>query len=589
MADPSKLGNKIAPRVAALTTSAVIEARRKLAPHTHDLAMQIQESFFRLTGSEIHGTLGPLWQRIADNPDMPQWAQRTFGFLANRTGQWTTLLSSGMGGQIMSVGLGALVANELAPGIQGSLALQPNTPLPVDAAVNLAARGRRDAELMEFEGRKQGLAVSRFRQLMEVAKSVPGLNEILELLHRRAIDRDDAIRMLKDALVHEDYAELLLEMQRTYLSPEALADMVVRGIAEEAAATDDATRSGIRDDDFAKLVLASGMPPAVQELLEAYRRGIIDDTRLVHGIRQSRLRNEWIDVIKALRYSPMSPADAIQAAVQGHLPDGEAKKIAEEGGLLPEHYDPLYQIAGNPPGPETTLDLWNRGIFTRDQATQALRESRLKDKYIPALLESRVQLIPARTLHTLVVHGVLTANEAIAKAIQLGYTPDDAAALIASARAEKTKPERDLTVAQVRELYATHALDKDTASAMLTNLGYEPDEVAWLLALGEAEQILRANNAAMSKIHTLYVSHHIDDTTASNALDLLHIPASQRDDLMGLWQLEREANVKLLTPAEISKAVKLTYFTPEEGITRLVRLGYSQDDASLLISFVTPQ
>lgn len=587
--DPDRLGGKMGTRVAQLTAQAVVTTRQKLAPHTHALAMQVQESFFNLTGSEVHATIGDLWRKIAEADDMPEWAQRTFTFLSQRTGQWTTLLSTGLGGQVMSAGLVGLVNNELAPGVQGVIAANPMSPLPAGAAANLAVRGRESFHDMEFEARKQGLATSRFRQLMESSKIIPGFTEILDLMRRRALNRDDALKMLRDASVHEDYRELLLELMRVLLPPDALADMVVRGITDEKTAAETAAQSGVRDDDFAKLVLAAGTPPAIQELLEAYRRGIIDRDRLVHGIRQSRVRNEWVDVIESLRLGPMSPTEAIEASVQGQLSDVEARKIAAEGGLLPEHYDPLYGVAGNPPGPETILDFLNRGLLTETQAKQALRESRLKNKYIDILVASRVRLLPQRTIVTLVSKGLISSSDGISKLLDLGYSEDDAAALVSEAKSRKTEKERDLAVGQVRDLYATKALSKAQASEMLAALGYEPDEVEWLLALSDLERVRRATDAAVSKIHALYVGHKLPEGDASNDLDALGVPSGMRDDLMEIWALEREANVRHLTPAEITKAFKLGYIEESDAFDRLINIGYSDEDANILIAFTVPK
>ena len=70
---------------------------------------------------------------------------------------------------------------------------------------------------------------------------------------------------------------------------------------------------------------------------------------------------------------------------------------------------------------------------------------------------------------------------------------------------------------------------------------------------------------------------------ASGDLDTLGIPAAQRDYLLKIWTLEQSVNVKVLSEAEIAKAVKKQLITPEDGLARLENLGYSADDAALLL------
>lgn len=67
-------------------------------------------------------------------------------------------------------------------------------------------------------------------------------------------------------------------------------------------------------------------------------------------------------------------------------------------------------------------------------------------------------------------------------------------------------------------------------------------------------------------------------------LDTAGVQANQRDYLLAYWDIELAANVKLLTEAQIVKAVKLKLISFADGSDRLLALGYEPEDAALLLA-----
>lgn len=372
------------------------------------------------------------------------------------------------------------------------------------------------------------------------------------------------------------------------LTPPEAALAVIRGVMSAEEGQAEARFSGIDQQRFTVMERITGEPPGPQELQEAFRRGIIDQATFEHGIRQSRLRDEWIPTLLALRHFPPSPQAAIEAAVEGHLSVEEAKKVTEIGGLDPAYFDPLYETAGSPPGTEEMIHLWRRGEMTEAEVRQGIRESRVKNKYVDAILKTKRVIPPMRTVVAGVHQGVFTAEVALHKLAQLGYEAEDAAALVQEGQHLATAKVRELTVAEISTLYEEEAITREEASAMLLNLRYDDHHAAWVLDLADTKRARKFLEAAVSRIHTLYVAHKTTPAQVATELDALHVPTTQRAALLHLWDLEREANARPLTLAQLEKAYKNGLIDEPAFIAHLRGMGYTAEDANLIRDLTVP-
>jgi hypothetical protein len=380
----------------------------------------------------------------------------------------------------------------------------------------------------------------------------------------------------------------LSKIPETRLSGAELAELVVRGVETQDDAAHMALDVGLAGWRFDRLVAISGNPPGPEELLLAYRRGLIDRARLEHGIRQSRIKNEWIDVVEALQYRPAGVGEAIAAAVQGHLDPETSKHKAAEAGLSPDDWQWIYETAGNPPGPEHMIDLMHRGVLSRQQVEQGLRESRLKNKYIDAMLDGGYHLPPMRTVISLGHKGLLTKDQVLTKLLALGFHPEDAAVMATEATSDKLVREKDLARSQVVDGYMDRLYDRGAATGMLTDLGYDRDEAGFLLDLADHARQRRFTDGAVARFHSLFVRWKISRSDCSVALDQLGVPAAQRDDLLKLWDLERTADAPDLSVAQWGGLLRRGVIDVDRHQAEMVKRGYTAEEATFLAALAFP-
>lgn len=585
------MGNngKLGQRIADIVTRAHYAHKRQYQPELVNVFMAMQEAFFTLTGSEHKVTTGGFWRALADRGDLPEWAQATAHFLGHEHGQWQTMLAGQATGMAMGAGITAALNNDLAPATQRLIRANPNGLLAPGDLATAVAHGVMDIGDAIDQSERSGLSEDKLRILIQTNQQTPPPSDLADLLQRKEIGDDEFVDLCERAGLDPSVRGLVKALARQILTPDQLAALVTFGVLTQDQATPMAAQSGMDAADFGMLVLGNGQPPSTEDLLFAYRRKIIDQARLLRGIKQGPVRDEWFDVVESLGQVPMSTSDAIEAAVQGHLSQAQAQTIAEQNGLVPDQFAPLFETAGSPPGPQQVLDYVNRGWMTEAEGEQALTESRLKPKYVAITMRSREKLLPLIQIREAVEHGSIAIPHALDLMEQHGYTPEDAAIVLASATASKTSSAKALTQAQILELRQDRAITVEQATQMLEALGYTEQETVWLLDIADLNRLRVMTSAVITQVRGAYIHGVIDDGVANTALDAVGIPPDQKTDLIELWDIEKTTVTKTLTQAQCSAALKAGAMDVGDFSDRLTRMGYGAPDITILQALATPK
>ena len=288
------LGAKIGTRVAALSAKARVDTAQRLAPLFVQTGMALQDEFFRLTGTELANTVGSVYQAILDQADDTTRLKPLLQFLTTSRGQMSTIvglsgISSGFGQTV-----GALLSNDLNPLITTLIARTPNGILSVADSVAMAAKRIGDLTFLANEAAGQGINRDRFGLLTQLAALTHSAVDILDLLNRRVITHDGALFWLRRAGYDDDAAQQFLALANAVISVQDLAEMKVKGIITVDQGRTLAGLTGYSPEDYDRYELLAGEPPALDTLFMAWRRGVITETDVDRGIRQSHLRDEWI-------------------------------------------------------------------------------------------------------------------------------------------------------------------------------------------------------------------------------------------------------------------------------------------------------
>jgi hypothetical protein len=386
--------------------------------------------------------------------------------------------------------------------------------------------------------------------------------------------------------------------------------------------------NGIADEDTDLQASIIGLPPALQELFEMYRRGIITSTTLgspavttgqtpvtasdgtpltvEQGLREGDFRDDWIPAATQLAHSWLTPLDFVRAAVEAQMSYTDAKNWAAATGLdvsttlpvnttgteaTPDMFGLAFSIAGRPPGPEQLARLANRGLIpwtgTGADATtfqQGIAESDVKTKWTGLLQDLAVYVPPPRQVGTLLEHGAITGDQATKFWEDGGVPADLATGYLYMTEQEHVGQDKLLAKGEITTAYFDGIITNDEATTYLGLLGFRDTVASEILAIVDFRREIQAINKVVSRIGNFYVAFKISPTDAQQALEDAGVSSGQATTLLQTWNELRIQPLRVPTTAEIAGAVKYGTLTPAQGLAKVADLGYEPEDAAIVLS-----
>lgn len=586
----SSLGAKLGPRLAKMFADAHVHAERQLLHSKHKLAMHVFEDASNMIGSEFHATSGDLLKQMREHPETAPHAARLLKLAGDGKGQGGAISGAMMLGGGAMGSFSTILSNALYPAVASIVSADPHIPPGIGQLAILAARGLLDYGKAQDAAEGQGMGGGWFESLVEASRSWPDVPVVLELLRRGEIDPGEAAKLLERVGIPAQVFGPMLKLRRQLLAPADAALGTLRNTISEGRAREIYQAAGLTKDDFEVLVENTGEPPPLEELLMLWRRGKINTERLNRGIRQSRVRDEWVDIVHELKIQPPTQDEALAALLEGQIPREEAHKRFVEAGGDPTWFQAAFDSRGSAPSPVEAGEMANRGIIPwggrgPDSISfeQAFLEGPWRNKWSGPMRKLAEYYPPPRTITTLVRDASISKAEAYKLYREQGLKPELAKAYIESAVTDKTLQQKNLAVGQISQLYTDQAIDRAEAIRMWGDLGYDKHEGHLLSVLADLARTQRYMETAISTVHSRYTAHVISHQEAVADLNELGVPHGQRDSLLRMWDLERKAKAKLLTEAQVVKAHKKEIISERSALARLEKMGYPQEDAEILL------
>ena len=451
-------------------------------------------------------------------------------------------------------------------------------------AAQLQAKGIIGEDYGRSEAAGGNLDGPHYDKLVDAALQRPQFATLLDLWNRGYIKETDVDLALQRNGIPPFWVGPLKQLRYNLLSPADLALANLRGELSDADMLAYGQTIGANTEDMTLLVANTGEPPAAEMMMEAYRRGFVDQSTFDRAIRQSRIRNEWIPTMLQLRYSPMSVADAIRAVIENYLTDEQGKAIAEQNGLLPEHWEPMKESWGRPLSHLEMMALYYRGAATVDDVKQAMRESDLKDKYINQAIELGRRLVPERQIVTMLERGVITHPVAHQMLRELGFNDTDAERMIALGAAQHTAHAKELSRTDIVNMYVDSLLTEQNAEKHLVNLGFTSTDAEAILQLAKIKQAGAQLKAIQRGVEAEFRAGNLTERQAVSELEKAHMEPVAAQRMVALWKQEKRSVLRSLTEAQILSLAEHQLISADDARARLVAYGLPQGDADLLLA-----
>jgi hypothetical protein len=425
--------------------------------------------------------------------------------------------------------------------------------------------------------------------------------------------------------------------------------------------------------------LARRVPPFATAL-DLWQRKRIDQQTLDSILARHGIPPGLWPAMRALADDLLSPQTVANAVQQGHVPNHGADgrpilppPIDEEPGLYPPSaegpdyniplttidLDPVKEAAstgldferlqieanlsGLPPPQEMLLDMWRRGIITKEAVIAGIREGHTKTKWIPAVLALKRRRLPAQEYANAWLREWLTQAEAEEGARQTGINAEDLRLLYLN-RGRPAAPGQMWT-AWARKVIGPRGVPTDyqdhEEAIRRSNIRPEYAKMLWGIryyypplfqlnrlvqagavgideALKWAEynrtapevltalrrywekpstatadpHVTRAQTQLWSTLHRTYMNGDVDDALAREDLRRLGLDETAQQLVLQLWKWEQELVRQRLTATQVKRAWLKAVTNPltgapwtfEDALGELISRGWSNQDARTFLA-----
>lgn len=365
-----------------------------------------------------------------------------------------------------------------------------------------------------------------------------------------------------------------------------LALLVRLGAMELQTAVDESEKSGVGTDSLNRMIAALVQPPSINELMDLVNRGeMAEDDALQIAVLGGSDPRYVADQFK-LRMQLLSPSDLAMMRQQNFIQQEEQIARSALAGVNADEAELLFDISGEPPGPEQMIALWRRGKATEDDVKAAIVEGRIKLKWTDAILNLKEVPLSAsvaaeavlreRTLpqdpHYYAEAAGLSDADFDAWVDMMGRPPGVMEALTLVNRRIHGDPNGETAKAFFREVVArsdvrteyaddlfnlrTHypplfqvqraltagTVTKEIASTTLQDEGYPAEWVNAIVNSHTGSGSTKAKDISAGTIEALYVAGIDDHKQAIDALAVLGYDDAEAEMYLQAWTARRIAS-----------------------------------------------
>ena len=176
-------------------------------------------------------------------------------------------------------------------------------------------------------------------------------------------------------------------------------------------------------------------------------------------------------------------------------------------------------------------------------------------------------------------------EEAINYLIRLGYDKKEAELLLRIEDYNRVRRIEGLSRALVRRMYLRGVIDDYEAMNLLKELGYTDEAINRILELWKVEKERRKPKIPLSVIRLAFMYNIIDANKVKQYLQSLNYPDNIIDLYIKVWSRQRERIHRKLSPTTITNLLRYNVISEEEAIEHLRKIGYTREDAELLVKY----
>lgn len=391
--------------------------------------------------------------------------------------------------------------------------------------------------------------------------------------------------------------EVLRSRRPTLLPLEYAVDAVFKDPALKDVAVEILNRVGLSDTYQDILWSASESPLSALDARMAFLRGEIDESKHDTVLRAHHLSEDAIETVKTL-YEIIPPVqDIITMAVREVFSPDIVEKFGQMEGL-PEDFTEWAATQGlstfwasaywaahwSLPSVGQGFEMLHRAVIDDDELDMLLRALDIMPFWRTRLTEisyNPLTRVDVRRMHKM---GVLDEDRVMRSYLDIGYNEENARLMTEFTVAFNMQGEKELSKGDIIALFKKYAVTGESATEMLTMLGYSQGNAELLVTKATFEIYAAYKKKQLAYIGRAYVAGKITESVAVSKLGALDLPASETNYLLETWDLDRQSKVRTLTLQNLADFYKANVITETELSGELLELGYNVQDTSRFIA-----
>lgn len=346
-------------------------------------------------------------------------------------------------------------------------------------------------------GEKAGYNRDQVKQLLELGGEPLGPMELGEAFRRGFIDSARFNRGIIQGPLRNEWFDVLEKLQIHRMSTVDAADAVNQGHMSESEGRQIAHENGLDPSDFDTLLETAGQPPGIEFAQEAWNRGMISEGEFSAMFLESRIKNRYLPLLKAMRVRL--------------IPQETARMLYREG---------VYSKK------KTLETLMAHGFSSDDAASLVALEEARGDAETKELTRAQIVGMYGERL--------FTREQSLDMLHDMGYPASSAEAMLSLEDLAKTRRFINSAVTRVRAAYVAGRMGEIDVSAQLDRLGIPVDQRDYLLAIWDIDRTTISKTLSPSQVRQAYRK---DLITVEDALYRLESQGYDRDDAALFLQL----------------------------------------------------
>lgn len=228
-------------------------------------------------------------------------------------------------------------------------------------------------------------------------------------------------------------------------------------------------------------------------------------------------------------------------------------------------------------------DMLHRKQLTTEEVREWFRLIEIppfwRDKFI-AISYRPVTRVDLRRLYKT---GIYDREQVLEGYIALGNAPEIAEYLTLWTEKEYAPDDKDLTKTEILKKYRIGELEADALSSMLTALGYDADEIEWLISLEDYNLKAKAVEEEAELLVSEVVAGNKIYDEAEKGLDALNLPIKAKTKYLTKIKTETRKLTKKPEKGDLKTWLKLKVITEDEFKTEMSAILYASKDVDRYI------